>query len=193
MTWARSCAHQRHPYANHTSDNFGKRMLLQPRQRSRLEQLCRAPKHRPRDFSMGNGSGRDRRAHLRGTGTITSLASSVMTRGGTRWVIVIRADNSPFPTEQLGRLCVPFRAPLGTGKTKRSLSTSASPVFLPAAGPSNLWMLLTTLSPMREPYQTMKYRGVASVQCRAEMISSELDTHVAAWRVLQRDCNPIFR
>ena len=29
----------------------------------------------------------------------------------------------------------------------------------------------------------MKYRGIASVQCRAEMISGKIETHVAASRV----------
>jgi hypothetical protein len=72
---------------------------------------------------------------------------------------------------------MPFRAALGTGKTKRSLSTSASPVFFPTAAPGNLWMFLTALSPVREAYEAVKYSCVASVQRRAEMIAGELHIH----------------
>jgi hypothetical protein len=72
---------------------------------------------------------------------------------------------------------MPFRAALGTGKTKRNLSTLASPVFFTAAPPGNLRIFLTALSPVREAYQAVKYRCVAGVQRRAEMIPGELHIH----------------
>jgi WD40-like Beta Propeller Repeat len=52
---------------------------------------------------------------------------------------------------------MPFRAALGTGKTKRNLSTLASPVFFTAASPGNLRIFLTALSPVREAYQAYSH------------------------------------
>src|ERR1700719_2868749 len=72
---------------------------------------------------------------------------------------------------------MPFRAALGTGKTERRLSTSPSPVLFPTAAPGNLWMFLTALGPVRETYQAVKYRSVASEQSRAVMIAGELHIH----------------
>jgi hypothetical protein len=141
-----------------------------------------------------NGSVGDRRPHHRDPRNIIHLARWIAARRRKSCVVVIRGDKSPLSTEQFCSFCVPFRPALGTCETKRSSSTPVSPMFFPTTAPSYLWIFLAALGPLRHAYEAVKYGSIASVQCRAEMISGKLHIHSADFSVAcsQRDGNLSF-
>jgi hypothetical protein len=135
-----------------------------------------------------NGPVGDRRPHYRDGRDIIHLASRIAVRRRKSCVVVAHGDKSPLSTQQLNSFGVPFRPALGTGEMKSSLSTPVSPIFFSTTAPGYLRIFLATLGPLRHAYEAVKYRRVASVQCRAEMISGKPHIHSADFSIACSHC-----
>ena len=130
-----------------------------------------------------NGPVGDRRPHYSDARDVIYLASRIAVRRRKSCIVVVHGDKSPRSTEQLSSFCVPFRPALGTGEMKSSSSTPVSPIFFSTAAPGYLRIFLAALGPLSHAYEAVKYRSVASVQCRAEMISGKLHIHNADFSI----------